>query len=309
MKVKTLAVEIDPKALSFEQMRQLIDEFLSKNPPQGKILWDCMAAVRGPDQGFDAPAALCDGSNSDAEQARVNRKKATTTILRGRMFPGTKNCSSADIDDNPEAIVQLPVKAKWDHFDKHVFKVCQHLKIPYQIDGEAVQGLKVKVSAPQVSAGMVFSFQCSPSLSNVAKVGMQGKILSQPDYGKYRISLDPLAGTWYIFLEGVTLAQGTKFEVLGIDAGDGSLSIVSVPTSAKVANKWGLATDPVYIPYEMWKGVTQHVPPSQVDQDQKHVIVNEFGTYKLYAAMPEQPAASAPSKKVTLKSFSEKGGL
>lgn len=136
VKIKSVSVDVDPKLLSFDIMRELIDQFLQKNPKDGKKLWDCMATVRGPDQGIGAPASPCDGSDSVAEHKRVARKKLTCTIIRGRLFPGTTNCSSADINNDPSAVVQLPKKATWDHYDKHVFKTCQHLGIPYQVDGE-----------------------------------------------------------------------------------------------------------------------------------------------------------------------------
>lgn len=136
MHLKSMKVEIDPKTLSFELVRKLVDEFLTHNPKEGKKFWDVMVALRGPDQGFGSGPAKIDGSTPTEENARISRKKLTSTIIRGRMFPGTVHCSAAQIDANPDAIIQLPAKAGWDHFDKHVFKAATVLGIKYEIEGE-----------------------------------------------------------------------------------------------------------------------------------------------------------------------------
>jgi hypothetical protein len=137
VKIKAASVEVDVRALTFEDLRKLTDEFLAKNPKEGKKWWDLMAAVRGPDIGLEGgPLCKADGSTPGPEAQRTERKKKTTTIIRGRFFPSTVNCSSADINDDPDAIVELPTKQAWDHFDKHIFKVCQAHGILYHVEGE-----------------------------------------------------------------------------------------------------------------------------------------------------------------------------
>lgn len=168
MKVSIQSVEINPKNLSFDQMRQLIDGMLSGNPKEGKRLWDAMACVRGPDLGLNGTNAKIDGSTPDAENKRVARKKQTCTIIRGHLFPGASGCSAADINTSSEAIIHLPAKAEWDHYDKHVHKVAVNLNIPYEIEGEpkkSVSGQMLVVSLPYpekipfgLEVGLQFSY-------------------------------------------------------------------------------------------------------------------------------------------------------
>lgn len=146
VKLKALSVELDTKLLSFDLMRQLTDEFLAKNPKEAKKFWDLMAVVRGPDTGLKGTLAKIDGSTPDAEKERVTRKRQTCSILRGLFFPQAVNCSSADISTDPDAKIMLPPKDQWDHYDKHVWKVCQAHGITYQTIG---QEEPVAAPAPQ----------------------------------------------------------------------------------------------------------------------------------------------------------------
>lgn len=144
MKLKTVSVDIDPKALTFESMRQLTDEFLKSNPKEGKKYWDCMVALRGPDTGLPnaeglASVALANGNTPGPEHDRITRKATTSAIIRAHMFPGAAGCSSAAMNSDPDAILILPEKDKWDHFDKHMFKAAIVLGIPVQTGDEKLQ--------------------------------------------------------------------------------------------------------------------------------------------------------------------------
>ena len=199
MKLKALSIELDNKSITFDVIRQITDDFLAKNPKEAKKWWDVMAVVRGPDIGLNGgPLAKCDGSEPTAEKERIARKRMTCTILRGLFFPSTVNCSSAEVSVDPEALITLPPKEKWDHYDKHVWKVCQAHNIPFQIIGQEGQQ-PPKQTQPKGKSGS------KPVYANMPAMPLLGT-LEQPIYYEKK----PPSAAWSFSVEVI----GGTLEVL-----------------------------------------------------------------------------------------------
>lgn len=146
VKLKSLQGELDTKAMTALDMLSLVGDFMFYNSGEGKRLWDLLVAMRGPDVGYDPGlpgvkgAALIDfedGRNPTAKKLREQRKLATGAILRARMFPKGLQ-GNMKLNPDPSAVVSLPPKGEWDHYDQHVAEACQILEIPYSIGGKVV---------------------------------------------------------------------------------------------------------------------------------------------------------------------------
>src|SRR4051812_37728376 len=119
-------------------MLELLGEFLSNTTTEGKRLWDALATVRGPDCGISAGPDWEDGRSPDNTKKREVRKAQTAMILRSRLFPKGVGGASAKFSKNPDALIILPAKKDWDHYDKHVYKTCQAFGFGVQVEGEAM---------------------------------------------------------------------------------------------------------------------------------------------------------------------------
>lgn len=106
---------VSVKHLSFNQWRQFMQEFMSRNPNSASA-WDLMGCVRGPDSPSERPDMQPDES-SRAYKGRRDRKYKTVEIIREAMFFGSiGGCARFHKDTK----VTLPRHSAYDHFDKHV---------------------------------------------------------------------------------------------------------------------------------------------------------------------------------------------
>lgn len=257
MKLKALTIDIDPKALTFDTLRALTDEFLKSNPKEGKRYWDCMAALRGPDVGLpDADgkvvAALANGQTPGPEHARVQRKHTTSAIIRAHMFPGAAGCSAAQMNMEPDAHIVLPAKDLWDHFDKHIFKAAVVLGLPVQIGDEPL------LQAPTASGDKVMAFVTGVDIYDTAGFSNGDRFMYLgPDSGpggspQYHIKSVKTGNVYFFTTHGTVPWQPhSKLTLLAHSDGAILLAPAKSPAPPDAGPVFGQA-DQVHLPSNPW---------------------------------------------------------
>jgi hypothetical protein len=114
--------------MTLEDWRKFMSEFLSNNSNASKA-WDIMGCVRGPDAGLGEFSERPDMNPKEHQKAysgRVARKMNTVAVLRYAMFFGTMGGAARSRKSDH---VTVPPAGEHDHFDKHVVRAANALKL------------------------------------------------------------------------------------------------------------------------------------------------------------------------------------
>lgn len=114
----------DVSGLSLDELRQLMGKIIRTNPNSGRF-WDILTCLRGPDSPSERPD-MAAGEASKAYQGRRDRKYKTVEIIRSAAFFGAIGGSARSHKGDA---VTLPPHSQWDHFDKHVARAANALKL------------------------------------------------------------------------------------------------------------------------------------------------------------------------------------
>jgi hypothetical protein len=114
----------------------------------------------------------------------------TGAIIRGRLFPKGVSGGSAKFNKDPDAVVQLPAKKDWDHYDAHVFEACQILHIPCKVEGDHTYNVKGEgallagLPAPGYSISALVDDYWGPPASNLKGLeGVKGEVVEYYENG------------------------------------------------------------------------------------------------------------------------------